>query len=100
MRAKPESDALRRAAAASNLCHNWKSGEIVALYRMNLPEANLRLNQESTVRANKSLTGLRGSAPLHFWLIRGTVESEIVRLENCTNTWREDACRSAMVGRA
>jgi hypothetical protein len=67
---------------------------------MNLPEANLGLNKESTVRANQSLTGLRGSTLLHSWLISGTVESEIVRLENCTNTWREDACRSAMVGRA
>jgi hypothetical protein len=100
MQAKPESDALRRAAASHNLCHNWKSGEIAALYRMNLPEANLRLNKESALRAHQSLKGLRGSAALHFWFISGAVESEIVRLENCTNTWREDACRSAMVGRA
>jgi hypothetical protein len=94
------SDALRRAAATDNLCHKWKSGEIAASHRMNLPEPNLRLSKESTVRANQSFTGLRGSARLHFWHISGTVESEIVRLENCTNTWREDACRSAMVGRA
>jgi hypothetical protein len=100
MRTKPVSDALRRAAASSNLCHNWKSVEIAALYCMNLLEANLRLNEESAVRANQSLTGLRGRARLHSWLFSGTVEIEIVRLENCTNTWREDACRSAMVGRA
>jgi len=100
MRTKPVSDALRRAAASSNLCHNWKSVEIAALYCMNLLEANLRLNEESAVRANQSLTGLRGSARLHSWLISGTVDIEIVRLENCTNTWRENACRSAMVGRA
>jgi hypothetical protein len=100
MQTKPVSDALRRAAATDNLCHNWKSGEIAASHRMNLPEANLRLSKESTVRANKSLAELRGSARLHFWFISGAVESEIVRLENCTNTWREDACRSAMVGRA
>jgi hypothetical protein len=100
MRAKPVSDALRRAAAASDLCHNWISAEIAARYRMNLPEANLRLNKESTVRGNKSRTRLRGSAPLHFRLISWPVESEIVRLGNRTNTWHEDACRSAMVGRA
>jgi hypothetical protein len=67
---------------------------------MNLPETNLRLNKESTVGANQSLTEDRGSAPLHFWLISGAVESEIVRLEKCANTWRENTCRSAMVGRA
>jgi len=84
----------------SNLCHNWKSGEIAAIYRMNLPVQYLRLNKESAVRAIWALTGLRGSALLRNSLICEMVQSEIVRLENCTNTWRENACRSAMVGRA
>jgi hypothetical protein len=100
MRAKPVSDALRRAAATSDLCHNWKSAEIAAIYRIKLPMANIWLNGESTVRAVQSLTGLRGRALLRNLLICEMVQSEIVRLENCTNTWREDACRSAMVGRA
>jgi hypothetical protein len=103
MRTKPVSDALRRAAAASDLCHTWKSGEIAAIYaiyRIKLPMANIWLNGESTVRAVQSLTGLRGSALLRNSLICEMVQSEIVRLENCTNTWRENACRSAMVGRA
>jgi len=100
MRTKPVSEALLNAAAANDLCRNWKRAEIAAIYCMNLQAAALRLNEESTVRAIQSLTELEGSAPLQFSLIYGIAKSEIVRLESCTNTRRGDACRSATVGRA
>jgi hypothetical protein len=100
MRTKPLSEALLNAAATNGLYHNWKRAEIAAIYCMNLQAAALRLNEESTVRAIQSLTELKGSAPLQFSLTYGIAESEIVRLENCTNTWRDGACRSATVGRA
>jgi hypothetical protein len=87
MRTKPVSEALLNAAATNDLYHNWKRAEIAAIYCMNLQAAALRLNG-------------KGSAPLQFSLTCGIAESEIVRLENCTNTWRDGACRSATVGRA
>jgi hypothetical protein len=96
----PVSGALLNAAAASDLCHNWISTETAAIHRMNLLATNLWLNEEFAACGLRSLAELLGRAPLPSSLICGIVKSEIVRLENCSNIWRDNADRSATVGRA
>jgi hypothetical protein len=52
------------------------------------------------VEAGRPPTVPYGCARLRFSLTCGIADDELVRLEDCLNSWRDHACWSAVVARA
>jgi hypothetical protein len=100
MRAKPLSKALPAAAANTDLCHNWNKAEIADIFHRGLPVADLHMKMEFTAGANRPPKVSQGRAQLKFLLTCGVAGNEIVRVERCADTWRDNACRSTAAGRA
>jgi hypothetical protein len=100
VRTKPVIRAVPKAAAKSELCHNWNRAETADIYHRALPVADLHMKVEFTEGANRPPEVSQGRVQLKFSLTCGIAESEIVRVESCADTWRDNACRSAAAGRA